>query len=95
VTTAPEKLDVPGGAADIADVPIWDVIVWDDPVNLMAYVVWVFRTLFGYPKSEATKLMLQVHNQGRAVVDSGPREQAEMSAFRLHHHGLWATLERR
>jgi ATP-dependent Clp protease adaptor protein ClpS len=95
VTTAPEKLDVPRGAADIAEVPIWDVIVWDDPVNLMAYVVWVFRTLFGYPKSEATKLMLQVHNQGRAAVDSGPREQAEMSAFRLHHHGLWATLERR
>ncbi len=95
MTTAPEKLDKPSGAADIADVPIWDVIVWDDPVNLMSYVVWVFRTLFGYPEATATKLMLQVHNDGKAVVDSGPREQAEMSAFRLHHHGLWATLERR
>lgn len=95
MTTAPEKLDQPSDVADIADVPIWDVIVWDDPVNLMSYVVWVFRTLFGYPKATATKLMLQVHNDGKAVVDSGPREQAEMSAFRLHHHGLWATLERR
>ena len=95
MTTAPEKLDRPVGDVGLDDVPIWDVIVWDDPVNLMSYVVWVFRTLFGYPEPKATKLMLQVHNEGKAVVDSGPREQAEMSAFRLHHHGLWATLERR
>jgi len=61
----------------------------------MSYVVWVFRSLFGYDEPTATKLMLQVHNDGRAVVDSGPREQSEMSAFRLHHHGLWATLEKR
>ena len=95
MTTAPEKLDQPTGDSAHEDVPVWDVIVWDDPVNLMSYVVWVFRSLFGYPEPTATKLMLQVHNEGRAVVDSGPREQAEMSAFRLHHHGLWATLERR
>ena len=95
MTISPEKHDLPGIDQHPVDIPIWDVIVWDDPVNLMSYVVWVFRTLFGYPVEEATRLMLQVHNEGRAVVDSGPRELAEMSAFRLHHHGLWATLEQR
>lgn len=94
-TTTPQKQDLPAGDPAMADVPVWDVVVWNDPVNLMSYVVWVFRTLFGYPEPEATRLMLQVHNEGRAVVASEPREQAEMSAFRLHHHGLWATLERR
>lgn len=95
MTVSPQKLDAPDTHKDPVDVPIWDVIVWNDPVNLMNYVVWVFRTLFGYSVEEATRLMLQVHNEGRAVVDSGPRELAEMSAFRLHHHGLWATLEQR
>jgi ATP-dependent Clp protease adaptor protein ClpS len=95
MTTAPIEVDQPAGSEDIAYSPTWDVVVWNDPVNLMVYVVWVFRTLFGYPEAQATHLMLQVHNEGRAVVDSGPREQAEMSAFRLHHHGLWATLEKR
>jgi ATP-dependent Clp protease adaptor protein ClpS len=93
--TAPIEVDRPVSDRDTAHIPVWDVIVWDDPVNLMSYVVWVFRTLFGYPEHEATRLMLQVHNEGRAVVNSGPREQAELSAFRLHHHGLWATLEQR
>ena len=95
MTTVPQKEHLPSGDEDIVHVPVWDVVVWNDPVNLMTYVVWVFRSLFGYPEPEATRLMLQVHNEGRAVVDSGPREHAEMSAFRLHHHGLWATLERR
>lgn len=72
----------------------WIVIVWDDPVNLMDYVVLVFRRLFGYSKAKATKLMLQVHNEGRAVVSSGNRESAENDCARLHHHGLWATMER-
>jgi len=94
MTTAPEKVDAPAGDVDVVHVPMWNVVVWDDPVNLMSYVVWVFRTLFGHPEAKATKLMLQVHNDGRAIVHSGPREQAEMDAFRLHHHGLWATLER-
>jgi ATP-dependent Clp protease adaptor protein ClpS len=93
--TAPIEVDRPESTEQLDHIPIWDVIVWNDPVNLMSYVVWVFRTLFGYPEPEATRLMLHVHNDGRAVVDSGPREQAEMSAFRLHHHGLWATLEKR
>ncbi len=72
----------------------WDVVVWNDPVNLMSYVVWVFRSLFGYGEQEATRLMLAVHHEGRAVVASEPREQAELAVTRLHHHGLWATLER-
>ncbi len=95
MTSLPTELEAPAPEEVDSVIPVWDVVVWDDPVNLMSYVVWVFRTLFGYPKPEATRLMLQVHNEGRAVVDSGPREHAEMSAFRLHHHGLWATLERR
>ncbi len=69
-------------------------MVWNDPVNLMSYVVWVFRSLFGYDESTATQLMLDVHHRGRAIVRSAPRERAELDVSRLHHHGLWATLER-
>jgi ATP-dependent Clp protease adaptor protein ClpS len=72
----------------------WVVVVWNDPVNLMSYVVHVFRKVFGYPVEEATRLMLQVHHEGRAVVAGGPLEKAEADCHRLHHHGLWATLER-
>jgi ATP-dependent Clp protease adaptor protein ClpS len=72
----------------------WNVVVWNDPVNLMTYVVYVFRKLFGFSKEKATRLMLQVHNDGRAIVATGPREKMEMDCFRLHNHGLWATMER-
>jgi ATP-dependent Clp protease adaptor protein ClpS len=72
----------------------WLVVVWNDPVNLMSYVTFVFQKLFGYPKEKAEQLMLTVHHQGRAVVASGSREKAELDVFRLHEHGLWATLER-
>jgi ATP-dependent Clp protease adaptor protein ClpS len=72
----------------------WQVVVWNDPVNLMSYVTFVFRKLFGYSNAKATRLMLDVHHKGRAVVSSGPRERAEHDAYRLHQHGLWATLER-
>ena len=72
----------------------WLVIVWNDPVNLMSYVTWVFQKLFGYSLPKATKLMLEVHNLGRSVVSSGPREKAELDCFRLHGHGLWATITR-
>jgi ATP-dependent Clp protease adaptor protein ClpS len=75
------------------DVP-WLVVVWNDPVNLMTYVTYVLRKLFGYSSEKATKLMLDVHNKGRAVVASGPRERAENDVSRLHRHGLWATLEK-
>ena len=71
----------------------WLVIVWNDPINLMSYVTYVFQKLFGYSKEKASRLMLDVHEKGRAVVTSGPRERAELDVFRLHEHGLWATME--
>ena len=71
----------------------WIVIVWNDPVNLMSYVTWVFQKLFGYSLEKATALMLDVHHKGKAVVASGTREEAEMHVFRLHEHSLWATME--
>ena len=72
----------------------WDVIVWDDPVNLMGYVVFVFRRVFGFTEPIARKLMLEVHNRGRALVASEPREQAEMYVEQLHGYGLQATMQR-
>ncbi len=93
-TTAPHRIDAP----DIEEVDDlqrpWQVVVWNDPVNLMSYVVYVLRKLFGFPEEEATRLMLAVHHDGRAVVASGPREKSELDCYRLHHHGLWATLEK-
>jgi ATP-dependent Clp protease adaptor protein ClpS len=71
----------------------WLVIVWNDPINLMSFVTFVFQKLFGYSKEKATKLMLDVHYKGRAVVSSGSRERAELDVYRLHEHGLWATME--
>ena len=73
----------------------WVVLVWNDPINLMSYVTFVLQKLFGYGLEKATALMLDVHQKGRAVVASGSREQAEMHVFRLHEHGLWATLRAR
>jgi ATP-dependent Clp protease adaptor protein ClpS len=72
----------------------WVTIVWDDPVNLMSYVTYVFMSLFGYSKERAHELMLQVHNEGRAAVSSGTREEMERDVQRLHESGLWATLQR-
>ena len=72
----------------------WVVVVWDDPVNLMTYVTWVFRSYFGMPPERAQRLMLQVHNEGSAVVASGVREEMERHVEALHGYGLWATLRR-
>ena len=71
----------------------WVTVVWDDPVNLMSYVTYVFQKLFGYDKPKATQLMLDVHHKGRAVVSTGSRERMEHDVARLHSHGLWATLQ--
>ena len=71
----------------------WQTIVWNDPVNLMSYVTYVFQKLFGYSLEKATSLMLDVHEKGRAVVSNGTREKAELDVFRLHEHGLWATMQ--
>ena len=72
----------------------WIVIVWNDPINLMSYVTFVFQKLFGYSLEKATNLMLDVHHKGRAVVSSGPRERSEFDVYRLHEHGLWATMQK-
>ena len=77
-----------------ADDTPWVTIVWDDPVNLMSYVTWVFQKLFGYSKEKAEKLMMDVHTKGKAVVSSGTRERMEMDASQLHGYGLWATVDR-
>jgi ATP-dependent Clp protease adaptor protein ClpS len=73
------------------DVP-WITLVWNDPVNLMSYVSYVFRTYFGFSTEEAERLMLQVHNDGRAVVATGPREEMERHTEAMHEFGLWATV---
>lgn len=72
----------------------WSVVVWDDPVNLMDFVVFVFQTVLGVDADKATKLMLEVHNEGRSSVFSGVRERAESIATQMHSHGLWATVSR-
>ncbi|MBU6146990.1 MAG: ATP-dependent Clp protease adapter ClpS [Actinomycetales bacterium] len=72
----------------------WVCIVWDDPVNLMTYVTMVFMEYFRYPKEKAHRLMLTVHHEGRAVVNSGTREEMERDVTALHGYGLWATLAR-
>lgn len=71
----------------------WVAIVWNDPINLMTYVSYVFQKLFGYSREKADRLMLDVHEKGRAAVSTGPREKVELDVFRLHEHGLWATME--
>jgi ATP-dependent Clp protease adaptor protein ClpS len=79
------------GEVAVPDLP-WVTIVWNDPINLMSYVTYVFQTVFGYGKPKATKLMLDVHHKGRAVVSAGARESMERDAETLHGYGLWATV---
>ncbi len=84
----------PETTEDLAlDTP-WITLVWNDPVNLMTYVTWVFETYFGYPRRKAEKLMLDVHTKGRAVVSHGTRETMERDAEALQGYGLWATFEK-
>jgi ATP-dependent Clp protease adaptor protein ClpS len=79
---------------DVAlDVP-WNVVVHDDPVNLMGYVTWVLVKIFSYSQSKAARMMMQVHRQGRSIVWSGPREQAEFYAQQLQAHQLTTSLEK-
>ena len=90
-STAPIAVERP--STDVRpDVP-WVTIVWNDPINLMSYVTYVFQTVFGYSKEKAEKLMKDVHYKGRAVVSSGTREEMERDVQILHSYGLWATLQ--
>ncbi len=92
--TAPTELEVPE-ADTVADLATpWITLVWNDPVNLMSYVTYVFRTHFGYSDEKASALMLDVHEKGRAVVSTGSREQMERDVEAMHGYGLWATLQK-
>ena len=93
VVPAPSVLERPEVDETTSEDRPWVVIVWNDPINLMSYVTWVFMRLFGYPREKAERLMWDVHSKGKAVVSSGPREKAESDVARLHAHGLWATLQ--
>jgi ATP-dependent Clp protease adaptor protein ClpS len=90
---APVRIEEPVREEDREDDRPWIVIVWNDPVNLMTYVTLVFQKLFGYSKAKATKLMLQVHYEGKAVVANGTREKCELDVSKLHAAGLWATMQ--
>ncbi|MBY5161637.1 ATP-dependent Clp protease adapter ClpS [Salsipaludibacter albus] len=87
-------VDDPETTTDIDPDRPWDVIVWDDPVNLMSYVVWVFMRVFSFPEPVARKLMLEVHREGKSLVASEPRERAELYLQQLHGYGLQATIQR-
>jgi len=92
-STSPAELDDPTTDVVVDQDKPWVVIVWNDPINLMQYVTYVFQKLFGFSKEKAEQLMMDVHHKGRAVVSTGPRDKAELDVFRLHEHGLWATMQ--
>ena len=93
MVTSPIELDEPRSDAEVGVVRPWVTLVWNDPVNLMSYVTWVFQKLFGSRKEQAAQLMLDVHHKGKAIVSSGARERMEYDATRLHGYGLWATVD--
>jgi ATP-dependent Clp protease adaptor protein ClpS len=98
VTTAPveiERPEVDEETEPTVDIERpWTTIVWNDPINLMSYVTYVFESYFGYPKAKARKLMLDVHHRGKASVSRGTREEMERDVSAMHSYGLWATLQR-
>ncbi|SDQ95879.1 ATP-dependent Clp protease adapter ClpS [Thermostaphylospora chromogena] len=90
-STAPVEIERP--SMDVRPELPWLTIVWNDPVNLMSYVTYVFQKVFGYSRQKAEKLMLDVHHKGKAVVASGTREEMERDVQILHSYGLWATVQ--
>ncbi len=90
---SPVEVDEPAHDEEVDIERPWVVLVWNDPINLMDYVTFVFQKLFGYSLEKAQALMIDVHQKGRATVSSGSREKAELDVFRLHEHGLWATMQ--
>ena len=92
MSVAPVELDQPKSGEDTTTAKPWVAIVWNDPVNLMSYVTYVFQQVFGYSRKKAERLMLDVHHKGKAVVSSGAREAMERDAEALHGYGLWATV---
>ena len=95
LVTAPVEVEpttVPDETTQVAKP--WVTIVWNDPVNLMSYVTYVFQKYFGYSKQKAEKLMMEVHEDGRSAVSSGSREEMERDVQAMHEYGLWATMDR-
>jgi ATP-dependent Clp protease adaptor protein ClpS len=94
---SPQVVPVEETRTEVDEVPAtdrpWVTVVWNDPVNLMSYVTWVFQKLFGYSREKAERLMLDVHHKGKAIVSSGARERMEYDASRLQAYGLWATVD--
>jgi len=93
VSVAPVEVERPDVEEDLGTAKPWITIVWNDPINLMSYVTYVFQRHFGYSKDKATKLMLDVHHKGKAVVSNGSREEMERDVSAMHGYGLWATLQ--
>lgn len=93
VTTAPAELDRPETEQTVVPDAPWVTVVWNDPVNLMSYVSFVFQEYFGYDRAKAERLMLQVHHEGRSAVSTGSREEMERDVAALHGYGLWATMQ--
>lgn len=94
MSTSPVELEDPlAGLAAQSSSP-WVTLVWNDPVNLMSYVSFVFQKHFGYSKKKAERLMLEVHEDGKSAVSAGTREEMERDVEALHGYGLWATLEK-
>ncbi|WP_312856586.1 ATP-dependent Clp protease adapter ClpS [Phytoactinopolyspora halotolerans] len=96
MTTAPVEIERPEVEETEAPAPEtpWVTVVWNDPVNLMSYVTYVFQAYFAYPKPKAERLMLDVHEKGKAVVSEGSREEMERDVEAMHSYGLWATLQK-
>jgi ATP-dependent Clp protease adaptor protein ClpS len=92
VSVAPVEVDNPQADQDTTLDKPWVAIVWNDPVNLMSYVTYVFQQVFGYSRRKAERLMMDVHHKGKAVVAAGAREEMEHDVEILHGYGLWATL---
>lgn len=88
-----EEIEPEGGVATRPD-DAWVTLVWNDPVNLMSYVTYVFQTYFGFSKAEAERRMREVHENGRSAVSTGSREKMEVDVQAMHGYGLWATLQR-
>ena len=94
MSIAPVEEEVTVTDGVVAPETPWITIVWNDPVNLMSYVTYVFQHHFGYPRRKAEKLMMDVHTKGRAVVANGTREAMEADTEALHGYGLWATFQK-
>ena len=94
MSIAPAELARPDIEEDVSLDRPWITLVWNDPVNLMSYVTYVFQTYFGYSLEKAERLMLDVHQKGKAVVSTGPREKMERDTEAMQGYGLWATLQK-